>query len=88
VVRFNEPAAPQAIARAGRALGASDAAAGLFDLLAELGLPARLDALGLLAEDLPRAAGLATEQTYPNPRPVNRDDVLRILGDALVGRRP
>jgi hypothetical protein len=26
--------------------------------------------------------------TYPNPRPTGRDDVLRILGDALVGRPP
>jgi maleylacetate reductase len=88
VVRFNEAAAPQAIARAARAIGASDAAAALFDLLDELGLPARLDALGLRAEDLPVAADLATQQTYPNPRPVGREDVVRILGDALVGRRP
>ena len=88
VVRFNEAAAPQAIARVGRALGASDAAGALFDLLEELGLPARLDALGLRAEDLPVAADLAMQQTYANPRPVGSGDVLRILGDALVGRRP
>jgi maleylacetate reductase len=86
VVRFNQAGAPDAVARAGRALGASDAASALFELLAELGLPRRLDALGMRAEDLPRAAELATQKSYPNPRPVTRDDVHALLADALVGR--
>ena len=86
VVRFNQPGAPEAIARVARALGAGDAAAALFDLLAELGLPRRLDAIGLRADDLPRAADLVAQKSYPNPRPVTRDDALALLGDALVGR--
>ncbi len=86
VVRFDEPGAPEAIARAARALEAPDAAAALFDLLGELGLPRRLSDLGLSAADLPRAADLATAKTYPNPRPVTRADVLTILEDAFAGR--
>jgi len=86
VVRFNQSGAPEAIARAARALGAGDAAAALFDLLAELGLPRRLDEIGLRAEDLPRAADLVTQRSYPNPRAVTREDALELLGDALVGR--
>jgi maleylacetate reductase len=88
VVRFNQPGAPDAIARVARALGAEDAAAALFALLDELGLPTRLDALGLRAGDLPRAAELVTQKSYPNPRPVSRDDALDILSNALVGRLP
>jgi alcohol dehydrogenase class IV len=86
VVRFNQAGAPEAVARAARALGASDAAAALFELLAELGLPQGLEALGLRAEDLPRAADLATQRSYPNPRPVDREHILALLSDALVGR--
>jgi alcohol dehydrogenase class IV len=86
VVRFNQPSAPDAIARAARALGATDAASALFDLLAEIGLPRRLSDLGLAAGDLGRAADLATAKSYPNPRPVTRSDVLAILEDAFAGR--
>jgi hypothetical protein len=42
------------------------------------------DAGHMRPEDLPGAVRM----TYPNPHPTGRDDVLRILGDALVGRRP
>lgn len=86
VVRFNQSDAPGAIAAAARALGAVDAAAALFELAGELGLPRRLDQLGLRAEDLPRAADLVTQRSYPNPRRVTRADALDLLGDALIGR--
>jgi len=86
VVRFNQSGAPEAIARVARALAAADAARALFELLGELGLPWRLDELGLREADLARAADQVTQKAYPNPRPVARDDALAILGDALVGR--
>jgi maleylacetate reductase len=85
VVRFNQPAAPEAMARAARALSAPDAASALFALTAELGLPQRLTDLGLRPGDLPRAADLVTEKVYPNPRPITRQHILDLLTDALNG---
>ncbi len=38
--------------------------------------------------ELDRAAEIATEQPYWNPRPVTRDAVRALLDDAWAGRRP
>ncbi len=86
VVRFNEKHAPEAIAAVARALGTDDAAARLFDLLNELGLPRALRDLGLAEADLDKAADLATQRPYFNPRPVDRAGVRQLLGDAFAGR--
>lgn len=86
--RFNAPAAPEAMRRIARALGASDAAQGLADLARRLGAPTSLEDLGLRHEDLDRAADLAVEVPYPNPVPLTRSGIRRLLGDAFAGRRP
>ena len=92
VVRFNEAHAAPAMARAARALGTDDAAARLFALLGELGLPRSLADLGLREEALDRAAQLATSNPYWNPRPVVAGDaasfaaVRGLLADAFAGR--
>jgi maleylacetate reductase len=85
---YNAPAAPEAMARAARALGARDAPSGLFDLARRAGAPAGLAELGLPAAELERAARLATESPYWNPRPLERDGILALLRDAHAGRRP
>ena len=38
--------------------------------------------------DLDRAADIAMESAYDNPRPVTRDGVRRLLDAAFHGRRP
>jgi len=38
--------------------------------------------------DIARAAALATQNPYYNPRPVTRDGIIAILNDAFDGRRP
>jgi len=86
VVRFNEPFAGGAIAATARALGVADAAAGLFDLLTVTGLPRSLAELGLAEDSLDRAADLATQNPYFNPRPVDRPAVRVLLEDAFRGR--
>jgi len=48
----------------------------------------RLADLGLREEDLDRAAELALAAPYPNPRPLERTGILRLLEDAYRGRRP
>jgi maleylacetate reductase len=85
---YNRDAAPEAMARVARALGARDAAAGLYDLAARLGAKLRLSEIGMPADGLDRAAELATTNPYYNPRPVTREGVRALLQDAYDGRRP
>jgi maleylacetate reductase len=85
---YNKSAAPEAMARIARALGAKEAAAGLYDLAASIGAPLALKAIGLREQDLDQAAEIATRSPYYNPRPVSRDGVRVLLEDAFHGRRP
>lgn len=89
--RYNRDAAPGAMRSIARALGVSgeaEAAPALYDLEIKLGLKPGLAALGLKEADLERAARIATEAPYPNPRPVEYEGVLALLRDAHAGRRP
>jgi alcohol dehydrogenase class IV len=76
------------MARIARALDATDAATGLFDLAAALGARQSLYKIGLCASDLERAADLAVESPYPNPTPITRAGIRALLDDAFHGRRP
>jgi maleylacetate reductase len=87
-VRYNSEAAPEAMTRIRKALDASDPAAGLYDLERRLELPMRLADLGMKQADLERAARIAVQAPYPNPRKVEYAPVLRLLSDAYEGRRP
>ncbi len=82
---YNAPAAPEAMGAAAAALGVDDAPSGLQAIVAELGGPVRLDALGFALADVPHAADLATARPYPNPRPVDRDGIVRLLTHATEG---
>ncbi len=85
---YNREAAPEAMARIARALGAEDAARGIFDLSAALGAKTALKDIGMKAENLDQAADLAVQNPYYNPRPVTREGVGALLEDAYHGRRP
>jgi maleylacetate reductase len=87
-VAYNAPAATEAMARVTRALGAAGAAEGLYDLAASMGAPTSLAALGMKESDLDRAADLAVENPYYNPRPVTRDGIRVLLEEAFRGVRP
>ncbi|GAA4404828.1 maleylacetate reductase [Fodinibacter luteus] len=82
---YNATAAPEAMAAAAGALGVDDAPCGLQALVAGLGGPTRLDALGFSLADVPRAADLATARPYPNPRAVQRDGIRHLLTRATEG---
>ncbi len=47
-----------------------------------------LSEVGMQAEDLERAADIATQNPYYNPRPVTREGIRALLDDAYHGRRP
>ncbi|HTB16836.1 MAG TPA: maleylacetate reductase, partial [Bryobacteraceae bacterium] len=85
---YTAPAAPDAMSRIARALGTGSAARGLFDLAASLGAPTSLAALGLKAADLDKAADIAVQNPYYNPRPITREGIRAVLQDAFDGRRP
>lgn len=85
---YNRDAAPEAMRIAANALGATDAAQGLFDLIVKIGAPTSLKQIGMPADGLDRAATLATQNQYPNPRPIEYGPIRALLQDAYEGRRP
>lgn len=85
---YNRSAAPAAMARVERALGAGKAAGGLYDLAAKLKAPMSLEQIGMRAADLDRAADLAAAAPYPNPRPIERAAIRQLLDNAFHGLRP
>jgi len=87
-IAYNAPAAPAAMARAARALGTDDVPARLFDLVRDGGAPVSLRALGLPGDALERAADLALQNPYWNPRPLERDGIRALLDNAWHGSRP
>jgi len=85
---FNRGAAPEAMRVVADALGARDAAQGLFDLAVRLGAPIGLKDIGMPADGLDRAARLATESPYANPRPIDYAGVRQLIEHAYHGTRP
>jgi len=85
---YNAAHAPEAMQRIARALGSESAAAGLFDLARGLGAPVALQAIGMPADGLDRAADLAVQTPYPNPRPLERAGIRELLQNAFDGVRP
>ncbi len=84
-VAYNASADPQAMARIARALGADEAAGGLFALAEETGARRSLRQLGMPEQDIDRAADLAVKNPYWNPRPVERDAVRDLIARAWAG---
>jgi alcohol dehydrogenase class IV len=79
---------PAEMARVAAALGAADAAGGLWDLARRLGAPAGLAELGLAEAELDRVAELATAKLADGPRPPGQRELRALLDDAWRGRRP
>ena len=85
---YNSDAAPEAMVRIARALDASNPAQGLYDLALALGAKTALKDIGMAAEDLDKAAAIATQNPYYNPKPVTREGIRELLDNAYHGRRP
>lgn len=88
VAAFNQSAAPAAMARMSRAMGVADTPSGLHDLARAIGAPTALKDIGMAEADLDKAADLATQRPYYNPRPVTRQAIRQLLDDAFYGRHP
>jgi alcohol dehydrogenase class IV len=87
-MQYNRDAAPEAMRRVARAIEAVDAPRGTYELEMRLGLPMKLADIGMKQADLERAARIAAEAPYPNPRKVEYAPVLELLQHAYEGRRP
>lgn len=86
-VGFNAAAVPGDLQAVADIFGATPGA-GLFDFSSEIGAPQALKDLGLSEPDLDRAAEIATENPYWNPRPIDRSSIRNLLQDAWEGKRP
>ena len=96
---YNQSAAPEAMARVARALGAANAAhgqnvgaenaaQGLYNLEVKLGTPLSLKAIGMPESGLDQAADIAAANPYANPVPIERAAIRRLLDNAFHGRKP
>ena len=62
--------------------------AGLWDFAKAAGAPLRLQDLGLSESDLDKAAEMAVQNSYENPRPFTQGEIRSLLQAACEGRRP
>jgi maleylacetate reductase len=85
---YNAPVASVAALRIARALGADDAAQGLYDLAKGLGAKLALRDLGMPREGIERAADIAVQNAYWNPRALERDAIRDLIARAWKGDRP
>lgn len=86
-IAFNAAAVPALLAPLADLLKA-EPGPGLHEFARRLGAPLALRDLGLKEQDLDRAADLATERPYWNPRPVTRPEIRRLLQAAWAGDPP
>ena len=87
-LRYNAAAAPAAMQRIQKVMGADDAPTAIWELEQRLGLPMRLADVGMQAADVEKAARIAVQAPYPNPRKVEYEPVKELLQNAFEGRRP
>ncbi len=87
-VGFNSAAAPDAMARIKRALGAADAARGLYDLNVRLGVPTGLSGLGMREQDIDKAVEVVSAVRIAHPRPVSKADLANVIRQAYFGEPP
>lgn len=87
-VAYNARGAPEAMARIVRALGAEEAAAGLYDLAGRLGVTRALRDLGMAESAIDQAADQAAQNPYPNPRPLDRASLRGLIARAWAGEAP
>ena len=85
VMRFNLPAAEEKMRELARVAGAPDLIEWLVKLKVELGIPTKLNSLGVRAEQLPRLVDIAIADIchQTNPRPCTRQDFERLFAAAL-----
>jgi alcohol dehydrogenase class IV len=85
---YNAPLVPDAVARIARAIGASDAAQGLYNLARRLNAKLALRDIGMPESGIDKAAELAVTNPYWNPRPLERGAIRDLIAHAWSGAAP
>jgi alcohol dehydrogenase class IV len=88
VVAYNTAAAPEAMARLARALGAGHPAHGVHDLAVRLAVPRGLKEIGMPETAIDGATAAAMANPYWNPRPFDASAIRSLIADAWAGRPP
>ena len=88
LLAFNAPAAPEAIARLGRALQTDLPADSIFDLAASLGAPRALRDIGMPEAGIAQAVATVLAEPAWNPRPVESEALTAMLRRAWAGEGP
>ncbi len=87
-LRYNEVAAPEALATLRQLVEHEDPARALFDQAQSLGADMALKNFGMPAEGVGMAVDLTLENAYWNPRPLEKEDLHRLVANAYVGPIP
>ena len=85
---YNAPAVPEAAKRIARAIGAAEAARGLFDLAKGLGASMALRDIGMPESGIDKATDLAVTNAYWNPRPLEPAAIRDLIARAWAGEPP
>jgi alcohol dehydrogenase class IV len=85
---YNATVAADAMARISRALDVPSAPMGLFRLARRLNVPSSLASLGMPESGIERAADIAVQNPYANPREIRRDLVRDLIARAYRGQPP
>ena len=85
---YNAPAVQDAMARISRAIGAADAAQGLYDLAKRLNAKLALRDIGMPESGIDKAADLAVTNAYWNPCPLERNAIRDLIARAWAGEPP
>src|SRR6202035_2386394 len=78
-IGFNASAAPEAMTRIKRALGASDAARGLYDLNVRIALPTGLKDLGMQENDIGKAVEVVMKAKITRSRPITQEEMTDVI---------
>ena len=82
---YNAKAAPEADQAVARALGSRNGTQALVDLARKLDSPNSLKSIGMKERDIERAADLAVQSPYWNPRPIDRSAIRDLIANAWAG---
>jgi maleylacetate reductase len=87
-IAFNAVAVPDLLAPLAAALGVEKPGLGLFEFARSIGAPTALSEIGMPEDGIDRAADLATEKPYWNPREIERPLIRRLIEKAYHGSPP
>lgn len=85
---YNTRATRDAMRRTAKALGATDAAAALYDLAGAVGAKRALRDIGMPEDGIEKAADQAMANPYFNPRPLERNAIRDLIARAWAGDAP